>query len=502
MIDDDNKRPAQSWSNFFGTALDSLLARHLDISAEQEALTLFHSVAATVPAYQRFLEAQRVDPARVTGFAAFQTLPLTTKNNYMRAYPLPQLCREGRLAACETIAASSGSTGTPMFWPRALAHELSVAVRFEQVLRDSFHADERSTLVVVCFALGTWVGGMYTAQCMRYLAQKGYPLTVVTPGNNKTEIFRTVRELGPHYDQVVLAGYPPFLKDVIDEGRVSGMEWPRYRVKLILAGEVFSEEWRALVCERLGANDPRYDTASLYGTADGGVLGNETPLSIAVRRFFAHHPQAAQQVFGESRLPTLVQYDPLSRLFETHEGTLVVTGDSGVPLVRYHIADRGGVISYQDMLRYVQETGGEGFEQPGPHARGMRALPFVFVFGRADFTVSFYGANVYPENIAVGLEQPGIRDWVTGKFVMEVVETTDQDRELRITVELASTVSAAPSLEGQVADAVQEHVTRLNSEFANYVPEHKQRPVIRLKMFADPDYFPPGVKHRYTKKLP
>ena len=145
----------------------------LGFSAEQEALALFQSVAATVPAYQRFLEAQRVDPARVTDFAAFQALPLTTKNNYMRAYPLPQLCREGRLAACETIAASSGSTGAPMFWPRALAHELSVAVRFEQVLRDSFHADERTTLVVVCFALGTWVGGMYTAQCMRYLAQKG-----------------------------------------------------------------------------------------------------------------------------------------------------------------------------------------------------------------------------------------------------------------------------------------------------------------------------------------
>ena len=33
------------------------------------------------------------------------------------------------------------------------------------------------------------------------------------------------------------------------------------------------------------------------------------------------------------------------------------------------------------------------------------ALPFAFVFGRANFTVSFFGANVYPENISVGLEQ-------------------------------------------------------------------------------------------------
>ena len=40
---------------------------------------------------------------------------------------------------------------------------------------------------------------------------------------------------------------------------------------------------------------------------------------------------------------------------------------------------------------------------PGPHGR--YALPFVYVFGRADFTLSYYGANIYPENIAVGLEQ-------------------------------------------------------------------------------------------------
>ena len=53
-----------------------------------------------------------------------------------------------------------------------------VAVRFEQVFHDSFEADRRRTLAVVCFALGTWVGGMFTAACCRHLAAKGYPITV------------------------------------------------------------------------------------------------------------------------------------------------------------------------------------------------------------------------------------------------------------------------------------------------------------------------------------
>ena len=40
---------------------------------------------------------------------------------------------------------------------------------------------------------------------------------------------------------------------------------------------------------------------------------------------------------------------------------------------------------------------------------------------------------------------------------------------------------------------------RLNSEFADYVPPAKQPPVIRLRETGDPEYFPPGAKHRYTK---
>ncbi len=158
--------------------------------------------------------------------------------------------------------------------------EFQIVTRFEQIFHDSFAADTRSTLAVVCFALGTWVGGMYTANCCRYLASKGYPITLVTPGNNKEEILRVVRELAPHFEQVVLLGYPPFLKDVVDTGIARGVEWHRVRIKWVMAGEVFSEEWRSLVGDRVGSSTPCYDSPSLYRTADAGVLGNETPLAL------------------------------------------------------------------------------------------------------------------------------------------------------------------------------------------------------------------------------
>jgi phenylacetate-CoA ligase len=40
---------------------------------------------------------------------------------------------------------------------------------------------------------------------------------------------------------------------------------------------------------------------------------------------------------------------------------------------------------------------------------------------------------------------------------------------------------------------------RLNGESAPYVPEAHQTPEIELRQAGDPEYFPPGVKHRYTR---
>jgi phenylacetate-CoA ligase len=322
---------------------------------------------------------------------------------------------------------------------------------------------------------------------------------VITPGNNRDEILRVVQELGPLFDQVVLLGYPPALKDIIDVGRARGVEWSRYQIKLVMAGEVFSEEWRTLVGERTGALDHCTSSASLYGTADAGILANETPLSICIRRFLAAHPDTARELFGESRLPTLAQYDPFSRYFESDGQSLLFSGDNGVPLIRYNILDTGGIIPYETMLRFLAER---GFDPIAALAgsRGIRSLPFVYVFGRSDFTVSYFGANIYPENITVGLEQPEVSAWVTGKFVLEVREAADSNPFLSVVVELAPGIVADDAIQQAIRASIVKHLLRLNSEFANYVPPEYRTPLIRLAPIGDPEYFPVGVKHRYTRR--
>jgi phenylacetate-CoA ligase len=506
MQEAQRQRTIQGFQTFLETPLETLLQGSPQ-GGLQSSIELFHTIAATVPAYQAFLSEHKISAVSIQTLEDFQALPLLTKDNYLRRYPLTQLCRNGQLETCDIIAVSSGSTGKPTFWPRFITDELQIATRFEQIFHDSFQADSLRTLAVVCFTLGTWVGGMYTANCCRHLASKGYPITVITPGNNPTEIFRVIRELGSVFEQVVLLGYPPFLKDVIDQGIAAGINWQQYQIKLVFAGEVFSEEWRNLVGERVGSQRSYYDSASLYGTADAGVLGNETPLSICIRQFFSKNPEAARTLFGESRLPTLVQYDPKSRFFEVKTesddegGTLLFSGDNGVPLIRYYIADNGGIIQFEEMLDFLKQWQFDPIlELQKQGKRGIRSLPFIYVFGRSHFTISYYGANIFPENVTVGLEQPEIQDWVTGKFVMEIAETIDKNPYLLITVELAPNVQPDEDKKQAIATSILTQLRRLNSEFAHYVPIEQQTPEIALNLTGDPECFPVGVKHRYTRK--
>jgi phenylacetate-CoA ligase len=454
-----------------------------------DPLALCREAVATVPAYREFLLSHGVEPGSVGSLA---DIPLTNKINYHQAYALPSRCRNGTVAGCDMVAVSSGSSGRPTVWPRSVLDERIVAARFEQVFEGAFRAAGRSTLAVVCFALGSWVGGMYTAASCRHLAAKGYPITVVTPGNDVDEILRVVGELSPLFEQTVLLGYPPFVKNVIDAGVARGVPWPSYRIRAVLAGEVFSEQWRDLVAARAGMDDPATGTASLYGTADAGVLGNETPLSIRIRRFLAGRPDLGRDLFGDARLPTLVQYDPAARFFEAlPDGTLAFTGDGAVPLIRYHIADEGGVVPHESLTALCRANGFDPGDGP--------ALPFVYVFGRSLFTVSFFGANIYPENVTVGLERPPLADQVTGRFVLRTVEDADRDRHLQVVVELATGSPPAPDLAASAAESIRAELLRLNSEFAHYVPPSYQLPEVVLRPPADPEFFPPGVKHRYSR---
>jgi phenylacetate-CoA ligase len=98
------------------------------------------------------------------------------------------------------------------------------------------------------------------------------------------------------------------------------------------------------------------------------------------------------------------------------------------------------------------------------------------------------------------MEQATVKEWVTGKFVMESREDADRDRYLSIVVELAPGVAGDAEKQRAIGESILAQLRRLNTEFANYTPPEHQLPRITLLPTGDPEYFPIGVKHRYTRK--
>jgi phenylacetate-CoA ligase len=79
---------------------------------------------------------------------------------------------------------------------------------------------------------------------------------------------------------------------------------------------------------------------------------------------------------------------------------------------------------------------------------------------------------------------------------LEVTEDADGDHRLQVTVELAPGRDADA---GEIAGSIRDQLQRLNSEYAHYVPADRQLPQVRLRPFEDREFFPAGVKHRYTR---
>ncbi len=84
--------------------------------------------------------------------------------------------------------------------------------------------------------------------------------------------------------QTSLRRYPPFIKDVIDEGIAHSINWKSFQIKIIFAAETFSEKFREHIMTSTGITDPYRHIMNIYGTADLGTMAIETPLSILLRK--------------------------------------------------------------------------------------------------------------------------------------------------------------------------------------------------------------------------
>ncbi len=473
---------------------------------EKRLLDLFHTSAEKVKAYKDFLKKARIQPDKIKTVEDLQKVLPVNKDNYLRSYPWEKLCMPGSLTEQSLVLTStSGSTGRPFYFPRNGLLDAQSSIYHQMFIRNSGIDPNKSTLVLVCFGMGVWIGGVITYQAFKSISERGYHMTILTPGVNKREIYEALKNIGPKYDQIIMCGYPPFMKDVIDEGKENGVTWTDFNIKMVFAAEAFSEKFRDYIIRKTGMKNPYRDTMNIYGSADLGTMAEETPISILIRRLALKNKNLYKKLFEQAtRLPTFAQYIPQFINFECTNNNVYCSGDNVLPLVRYEIGDNGGVHHFADIVEIFNS---EGMDL---HAEAKKAgiedtiaeLPFVYIYERTDLSTKLYGAIIYPEYIKAGLQDTNLEKYITGKFTMFTKHDKKQDEYLEINVELKAGINESDWLKEEVTERVAESLTTNSAEHKNNVHmlNGKVKPRVVFWPHEHPLHFQTGIKQKWVKK--
>jgi len=470
---------------------------------EKNALRLFHAAARRVPAYQDFFKKHHVNPTKIKTFKDFWLIPPTSKREYLRKYPYEKLTWDGTLRKSFAVSATSGSTGKPFYFPRSADLEWESSIAHEMFLQNTPHAAQRSTLAITCFGMGVWIGGLITHRAFQIAGERGYPVSLLSPGINKIEIFNALRELAPNFEQTVLAGYPPFIKDVLDEAPEQGIDLAKLNIRLLFAAEPFSEKFREYVFEKIKGKNIHTDTLNIYGTADIGTMAYETPTAILIRRLAVQNPAVFEDLFPEiHKTPTLAQYNPLFITFESAEGKILLTGENTFPLIRYDLGDHGGVFTYKEITSCLEQHGislQEEAKKAGIEDK-IYQLPFVYVYERTDLSTTLYGLQIYPETIREALLEKPIDRFLTGKFTMFTKFDRKQNQYIEINLEVQKGKDATTQLKKLTRERIVSSLLGKNSEFRELHHHLGKRTVPRLVFWKaeSPTYFKPGIKQRWV----
>ncbi len=473
---------------------------------ERRALSLFRAMSHRVPAYRDFLAANNFDPSTVKSIKDFNKIPPIDKDNYLRKYPKDKLCWDGDFPHGQwVISTTSGSTGQPYYFPRETSQDWQYAMTAEAYLRTNFQIQDKSTLYIVAFPMGAWIGGLFTYEALKIIADHGgYDLSIITPGIHKQEVINAVKQLGSNYDQIIIGAYAPFLKDILDDGKREGIDWDQYKLGFVFSAEAFTEKFRDYVLNTTGTKDRLSATLNHYGTVDLGTMSHETPETVMIRRELVEKGTLGGVFPEDVRQPTFTQYNPELFYFEEVDNNLLCTAYSGIPLVRYDLKDYGGVLTRNALKDRLRSVGMDLDKQIEKHKiqDTVWNLPYLYIYERNDFSVSYYAFLIYPDTIRRALQYDELTAVTTGKFTMLVDYGENGRQLLHIHVEMKHGVEQTEQLASAIKKLMHEQLIKESSEYREVFKTigDDAMPITYLWPYEDAEYFKVGTKQKWVIK--
>ncbi len=370
-----------------------------------------------------------------------------------------------------TIDESSGSTGTPYNWVRSgrERHQSHVFISYFA----QYCYGTQPYVTINAFSMGAWATGINMGVAM---ARHGI---VKCTGPDIVKILHTMRFFGPSY-RYLIAGYPPFLKHLIDAAEAQGFPFEEFELHALVGGEGMAEGLRDYLLRRFGS------VYSGYGATDLEIgMAGETPAAVAIRRLCRERPDVRAALFGtDSRLPMLFQYNPLMHYVEVNDNRELLFTISRKsllsPRVRYNVHDEGGVARYDDMQQRLAACGIDIAALGARPGRRRVQLPFFWIYGRSDYTVSVMGANIYPEDIEQCLYADASLAKITHSFCLTLAQGERASVNPRFIFEVD--VEPTAELTARYRDSILEQLIALNADFREAWQEYPETvtPVIEL----------------------
>lgn len=243
-----------------------------------------------------------------------------------------------------------------------------------------------------------------------------------------------------------------------------------------------------------------------YGATDLEIgIAGETPVSVAIRRLARTDERVRAVLFGnDSRLPMLFQYNPLMHYVEVNahrELLCTITRTSLLsPRIKYNIHDEGGVMRFDDMEAVLQTLGYTLSSLVSTKDTSPLPLPFLWVYGRKDFTISIMGANIYPEDIEQCVYADKELARITHSFCQGTVEGADAS--IRPVFSFEVTEAPTESTREHFASSVVKTLLELNADFRAAWQEYPEtlQPEIRLYQVGEGPFAKDAGKIKQTRK--
>lgn len=425
-----------------------------------------------VPAYKKFLDDCGWQPQSTDARELFRSLPIMDKQNYILPYSTEERCLNGRFFyKGVVIDESSGSTGIPYNWVRSERERDVVKTLIGVYLRYCFGDDK--FIILNTFSMGAWATGFNMALAAQSLG------VVKSTGPDVEKILGTLRFFGTGY-LYILNGYPPFLKYLFDEGDKRGFPWADYTLHVLVGGEGMSEGLRDYLLRRAKT------VYSGYGASDLEIgIGGENPLTVMIRKLCLHDAALKNTLFGgDHRLPMLFQYNPLDHLIEIIDNQVVVTISKPwtlSPRIRYNIKDEGGMLTFDEMKEKLRLHGIDLLELERKCSYPRWYLPFLYIYGRKDSTISVMGANIYPEDVEGVVYSDPLLSQSINSFALSLEEDAGGNPRPCFEFELFD-AAGKEKVEQKLRDILPAELCRLSLDYKKAKEEFPQavEPVLRL----------------------